>query len=132
MQITDLNKTRFEKAIRARSIDDIIAYINKGLSVNTESEGIHIFDAVLSSDKPHTKEALDLILSHPNWNPNYSTVDSLRPEERAMLHHREEVAIRVIQHPNFDKKAYPRVIRSAERFQADKVIQFFADQSYTR
>ena len=132
MQFIEPDKTLFAKAIRSRSIEDIMAYINKGLNVNTETDGIHVFESVFSSGKPHSKEALDLILSHPAWNPNYRTVDSLYPEERAMLHQREDVALRIIQHPNFDKKSYPRVIHSADRFKADRVLRFFANKEYTR
>ena len=128
----DEQKSSFTTAIRTRNIQDIISHIKRGTNINTDAGGIRVFEALLASQKPSTQTALNLVLSHPGWNPNYRSADTFHPEERAMLHKREDIALRIIQHPNFDKKSYPRVIQSAERFQADKVLQFFADQSHVR
>ena len=73
-----------------------------------------------------------MVLSHPKWDPNYRALDLLHPEERAMLHGREDVALRIIQHPNFDVKAYPRLIQSAKRFKANRVQRFFEHKELQR
>ena len=50
------------------------------------------------------------------------------PEERAMLHNRQDVAIAVIKHPNFDKARLPQVVASAKRFDSKKVLAFLQKQ----
>ena len=127
----DEEKSHFAMAIRKRDVPDIIAHIEIGTNINTDAGGIRVFESLLSSKTPSTQTALNMVLSHPSWNPNYRAADTFYPEERAMLHRREDIALRIIQHPNFDKKSYPRVIQSAERFKADQVLQFL-NKKHTR
>ena len=132
MRKIETEKDRFVRAIRVRAVKDIMSHIKKGTDINTNADGIRVFESLFSSGKPDSLIALDLVLEHPKWNPNYQMADFLHPEERAMLHRKESIALRIIQHPNFDKGSYPRVIQSAKRFKSRKVLQFLADKEHMR
>jgi len=132
MRRIETEKDRFARAIRVRAIEDIMIHIKKGTDINVDSDGIRVFESLFLAGKPKSLQALDLVLKHPKWNPNYQVADFLYPEERAMLHRKESVALRIIQHPNFNKESYPRVIQSAKRFKARKVLQFLADKEHMR
>ena len=130
MFLHDLKQIRFAHAIRTRNAKKIMAYIEQGLNVNTNDGGCYVFESLFLSKRPYALMALELLLNHPKWNPNYRTVDTFHPEERAMLHRKEDIALRIIQHPNFDKEAYPRVVQAAKRFKAKTVLKFLRDKEH--
>ena len=117
----------FSSAIRVRNVKQIMAYIDRGRNINTDC-GVRVFDALLSLPPKKAEESINHVLSNPNWNPNYRSADMWHPEEHAMIHHREDVAIRIVQHPNFDKRELPRVVRSARMFKANKVLAFLGER----
>ena len=113
----------FSSAIRIRNVQQIMTYIGRGRNINTDC-GVRVFDALLSLPPKKAEESIDLVLSNPHWNPNYRSADTWHPEERAMIHHREDLAIRIITHPKFDRREYPRVVQSAKLLKAAKVLSF--------
>ncbi|MBR6412973.1 MAG: hypothetical protein IKS41_07460 [Alphaproteobacteria bacterium] len=121
-------RQEFNHALRSRNVSEIIRQINIGNNINTDV-GVRVFDVLLSLKSLEAEKGFKVVLNSPSWNPNYRAADTWHPEERAMFHHREDLAIRVISHPNFDKKEYPRVIRSANLFKADKVLDFLAQRT---
>ena len=118
-------KKQFNHALLIRDVPEIMRNINSENIINTDI-GARVFDVLLSLGTPESENCLNAVLENPSWNPNYRAADTWHPEERAMIHHREDLAIRVIAHPNFDKREYPRVIRSANFFKSDKVLGFLA------
>ena len=121
-------RKEFDRSLLLRNVGEIMRNIKEGSCVNADI-GVRVFDVLLSLDSPEAENGIDALLNNHNWDPNYRSADTWHPEERAMIHHREDLAIRVISHPNFDKKEYPRVIRSANFFKADKVLDFLAQRT---
>ena len=116
-------RREFNQALLLRDVPEITSNISLGNNINADI-GARVFDVLLSLNTSEAESAIQVVLNNPGWNPNYHAADSWHPEERAMIHHREDLAIQIISHPNFDKKEYPRVIRSADFFKADKVLDF--------
>ena len=117
------NRAEFGQALRSRNVAEILRHLKVGNTVNTDV-GVRVFDVLLSLSSPEAEKGLKVLLRNPHWNPNYRSVDTWHPEERAMIYHREDLALQVIKHPNFDKAEYPRVIRSANLLKANKVLSF--------
>jgi len=123
-------KCEFTAALRSRNVAEIMGQINAANNINVDA-GLRAFDVLLNINTPAANKGMKEILSNPRWNPNYRAVDMWHPEERAMFHHREDLAIGIIKHPNFNKDEYPRVIQSAKNFKANKVLKFMAERVHS-
>ena len=123
-----LERNNFITAVHARDVGGIISQLNTGNNINTDVVGIRVFDVLLSIHTAEAEKGIKAVLRSPNWNPNYRAVDLWHPEERAMIHHREDLAIKVIAHPNFNRAEYPRVVQSAKTLKANKVLKFMGQR----
>ena len=124
-----VEKESFSRALQSRNIDGIMPHLG-GTNVNIDVGG-RVFDIMLSIGGRKVEKGFRILLENPNWNPNYRSVDAWHPEERAMIHHRQDLALQVIKHPNFNKKEYPRVIQSANLLKAPKVLSFLGQHTRT-
>ena len=120
-------KKQFNRALRLRDTSNILGLMKLESNINSDI-GVRVFDVLLSLGRKGEK-GIRAILCNPNWDPNYRSADTWHPEERAMIHHREDLAIRIIQHPNFDQAQYPRVVRSATLLKANKVLTYLNQQN---
>jgi len=118
----------FHSALHTRNYEEIMKHLNEGNNINMDC-GFRAFDVLLSMGGLEAAQGLSVVLKSPRWNPNYRSADSWHPEERAMIHQRQELAIQILKHPNFDKTQYPRVVQSATRFKADKVLEFLSGRT---
>ncbi len=42
------------------------------------------------------------VVSFSTWNPNYTVIDGLLPEDRAALYGKKKLALSIIKHPNYN------------------------------
>ena len=120
-------KKQFNRALRMRDASNILGLMKQESNINSDI-GVRVFDVLLSLGEKGEK-GIRAVLCNPNWDPNYRSADAWHPEERAMIHHREDLALQIIQHRNFDKAEYPRVIRSANLLKANKVLSFLSQHT---
>lgn len=106
------NRTFLETMIKM-DYKTVLERINSGCDINMSIGQGRIFEWLLSSKDETAIKALDKVLTHPSWNPNYCTPDGLSPLERALIHKRTDIALKIINHPNIKKDLSPRVIQLA-------------------
>lgn len=101
----------YAQSLMTMDINEISKQINSGRNLNRDAGGFRVFEVLLDKNDTIAKETMAKILNNPDWNPNYRSVDGLSPAERAVLHHREGIAQKVIEHPNFNGNDLPRLIQ---------------------
>ena len=114
----------YVRALATMDIATIKDQINTGSNVNVDYSGYHAFELLLSRRDKQSKEVLDTVLSHPLWNPNYQMIDGLSPLERAILNNREDVALKIMRHPNYKKEKTPNLIRISRSSASVKFRKF--------
>ena len=100
------------------------ARIKLGNNINVDYSGYHAFELLLNRRDKQSKKVLDGILAHPLWNPNYRMIDGLSPLDRAILNKREDVATKILKHPNFKKEKTPILFQIARSNSSPKFRKF--------
>ena len=106
-------RKNYSQALATMDIKEISAQLNES-NVNRDAGGFRAFEILLDRKDKLSTETLIKILTHPRWNPNYRVVDGWSPLERAILHHREGVAQKILEHPNFKAEDVERPIQIAK------------------
>lgn len=111
----------FFKTVVDMNYQGILERINAGCNVNQTLGYGRLFEWLLPAKDDVAKQALDKVLTHPFWDPNYRTVDNLSPLERALLHKRTDVALKIITHPNAKPELTPRLLQLAKASSSRKI-----------
>ena len=115
-------KNEFKDLFVAGNLEEAAKKIDSNL--NTPIFGCYAFELLLTRKEKVAKELLNKIVTHPNWNPNYRLIDGWTPLERAILNHREDVAKKILKHPQLKERVSPKLI-NLSKINGTKTFQKF-------